>query len=59
MKLDTTTYVTNELGQVDVNYYMEKAHTLRSEAMASHSCKFCAATKERLVAMMNSWMLKY
>jgi hypothetical protein len=57
MKLETTTYVTNDLGQVDVNYYMQKAHSLRSEAISSHSCSLCAIIKERLTAIMNSWML--
>lgn len=58
MNFDTTSVETNELGQVDVNYYVKRAHTLRSQAMSSHSCKLCAAIKERLVAIMNSWMLK-
>jgi len=58
MNFDTTSVATNELGQVDVNYYVKRAHTLRSQTMSSHSCKLCAVIKERLVAIMNSWMLK-
>ncbi len=57
MNFDTTTYATDELGQVDVNYYLNKAHSLRAEAMSSHSCSFCAAIKERITAIMNSWMV--
>lgn len=57
MNFDTTDYATNELGQVDANYYVQKAHSLRAEAMSSHSCSFCAVIKERLTAIMNSWML--
>ena len=57
MNFDTTTYETDELGQVDVNYYLNKAHSLRAEAVSSHSCIFCAAVKERIIAIMNSWML--
>ncbi|MFT7492234.1 MAG: hypothetical protein ACI80S_001834 [Pseudohongiellaceae bacterium] len=57
MNIDTTTYVKNDLGQVDVNYYVQKAHSLRAEALSSHSCSLCAVIKERLTAMMNSWML--
>ena len=57
MNFDTTDYATDELGQVDVNYYVNKAHSLRSEAMSSHSCSFCAAIKERLIAIKNSWMV--
>ncbi len=57
MNFDTTTYATDELGQVDVNYYMNKAHSLRAEAISSHSCSFCAAIKERITAIMNSWMV--
>ena len=57
MKANTTTYVKDDLGQVDVNYYMQKAHSLRAEAISSHSCSLCAIIKERLTAMMNSWML--
>jgi hypothetical protein len=57
MNFDTTTYVTDELGQVDVNYYLNKAHSLRAEAVSSHSCSLCAAFKERIIAIMNSWML--
>ncbi len=57
MNFDTTSVATNELGQVDVNYYVKKAHSLRSEAMSSHSCKLCVVIKERIVAIMNSWMV--
>ena len=57
MNFDTTTYATDELGQVDVNYYLNKAHSLRAEARSSHTCSFCAVIKERLTALMNSWML--
>ena len=57
MNLNTTAYATNELGEVDVNYYLQKAHSLRAETLSSHSCTFCAAIKERLTAIMNSWMV--
>jgi hypothetical protein len=57
MNLDTTTYVKNDLGQVDVNYYMQKAHSLRAEALSSQTCTLCKVIKERLKAVMNSWML--
>ena len=57
MNVDTTNYVTDELGKVDINYYLNKAHSLRAEAISSHSCSFCAAIKERITAIMNSWML--
>ena len=57
MNFDTTDYATNELGQVDVNYYVNKAHSLRAEARSSHTCSLCAVIKERLTAIMNSWML--
>ena len=57
MNFDTTDYATNESGQVDVNYYLQKAHSLRAEAMSSHSCSFCTVIKERITAIMNSWML--
>ncbi len=57
MNFDTTTVATNELGQVDVNYYVKKAHSLRGEAITSHSCTLCTAIKERIVAIMNSWMV--
>jgi hypothetical protein len=59
MYSDTTTYVKNDTGQVDVNFYMQRAHSLRAEAIASHSCSLCSVIKERLTAMMNSWMLKF
>jgi hypothetical protein len=57
MILDETTYAKNDLGQVDINFYMQKAHSLRSEALFSHSCSLCSVIKERLTALMNSWML--
>lgn len=57
MNFDTTNYVTDEFGQIDLNHYMEKAHSLRAETISSHSCSFCAVIKERLTAIMNSWML--
>ena len=57
MNFDTTTYATDELGQVDVNYYLNKAHSLRAEAISSHSCSFCAVIKERMTAIKNSWMV--
>jgi hypothetical protein len=58
MKTDTS-YATNNLGQVDVDYYTQKAHSLRGEAMSFQTCTLCSVIKERLVAIMNSWMLKY
>jgi hypothetical protein len=58
MKSDAS-YATNNLGQVDVDFYMQKAHSLRSEAMSSHSCTLCSVIKVRIIAIMNSWMLKY
>jgi hypothetical protein len=51
------TYVTNDLGQVDLDFYIEKAQSLRSEAMSSHSCSLCKLIKERISAVINSWML--
>ena len=57
MNLDTATYAKNDLGQVDVEFYMKKAHSLRAETLSSHSCSLCSVIKERLTAMMNSWML--
>jgi hypothetical protein len=57
MNFDTTTYATDELGQVDVNYYLNKAHSLRAEAISSHSCSFCVVIKERMIAIKNSWMV--
>lgn len=57
MNLDSATYAKDDLGQVDVSYYMQKAHSLRAEAISSHSCSLCSVIKERLTAMMNSWML--
>ena len=57
MNFDTTSYATDKLGQVDVNYYIEKAHSLRAQAVNEHSCKLCVIIKERFVAIMNSWML--
>jgi hypothetical protein len=57
MNFDTTDYASDDLGQADVNVYMKKAHSLRSEAISSYSCSFCVAVKDRLTAIMNSWML--
>jgi hypothetical protein len=57
MNFDTTIYATDELGQVDVNYYLNKAHSLRAEAISSHSCSFCVVIKERMIAIKNSWMV--
>ena len=58
MNLETTSYAKNDLGQVDVNYYMQKAHSLRAETLSAHSCSLCSVIKDRLSAIMNSWMLK-
>ena len=57
MNFDTTDYAPDDLGQTDTNFCTKKAHSLRSEALLSHSCKFCVAVKMRFIAIMNSWML--
>lgn len=43
MNFDTTTYETDVLSQVDDNYYLSKAHSLRAETRSSHIRSFFAA----------------
>lgn len=41
-------YVLNNSGEIDVNYYISKAHSLRSEAVRSYSLKVSEKVKNRV-----------
>ncbi len=53
MKLQNAeNYMTNELGQIDANYYIAKARSLRSEAIQSHSASLGEAVKRGIQSLI-------
>ncbi len=45
---DEVNYVLNDNGDIDVNYYISKAHNLRNEAIRAYSAKAGDAIKASL-----------
>ena len=62
MKLqDNDTYVLNEFGEIDLNYYINRAHQLRSQAMKESTLKLGNAIKQgfhSLVALVHKMLYR-
>jgi hypothetical protein len=47
-------YVLNEFGDIDVNYYINKAHQLRSQAIRTEAQKASNAVKQAVTSLTSS-----
>jgi len=46
-------YVLNDSGEIDVNYYISKAHSLRSDVIRSYSAKVSETVKAGIVYIVS------
>ena len=57
MNFDTTDYSTDDLGQVDVNFYTPNFYASSSKTASFYLVGFFSAVKRHFIAVMNSWMI--